>query len=164
MKLASGTAPVPAFLKAGVAVGVATDGAASNNDLDMFEAMRTASLLHKLQTGDPQAVSARTALEMATRGGARALGMSAQIGSLEPGKRADVIVVGMSAARQTPMYNPLSHLVYATHGDDVRTTIVNGQVLMRDKKVLTLNEASVLAEAREWAAKIRVAVGLPATR
>ena len=90
--------------------------------------------------------------------------MSAQIGSLEPGKRADVIVVGMSAARQTPMYNPLSHLVYATHGDDVRTTIVNGQVLMRDKKVLTLNEASVLAEAREWAAKIRVAVGLPATR
>ena len=164
MKLASGTAPVPAFLKAGVAVGLATDGAASNNDLDMFEAMRTASLLHKLQTGDPQAVSARTALEMATRGGARALGMSAQIGSLEPGKRADVIVVGMSAARQTPMYNPLSHLVYATRGDDVRTTIVNGQVLMRDKKVLTLNEASVLAEAREWAAKIRVAVGLPATR
>ncbi|MET0166505.1 MAG: amidohydrolase [Vicinamibacterales bacterium] len=164
MKLASGTAPVPAFLKAGVAVGLATDGAASNNDLDMFEAMRTASLLHKLQTGDPQAVSARTALEMATRGGARALGMAAQIGSLEPGKRADVIVVNMSAARQTPMYNPLSHLVYATHGDDVRTTIVNGQVLMRDKKVLTLNEASVLAEAREWAAKIRVAVGLPAIR
>ena len=153
MKLASGTAPVPAFLKAGIALGLATDGAASNNDLDMFEAMRTASLLHKLQTRDPQAVSARTALEMATRGGARALGMAAQIGSLEPGKRADVIVVGMSAARQTPMYNPISHLVYATRGDDVRTTIVNGKVLMRDRKVLTLNEGSVLAEAREWATK-----------
>jgi 5-methylthioadenosine/S-adenosylhomocysteine deaminase len=126
----------------------------------MFEAMRTASLLHKLQTGDPQAVSARAVLEMATRGGARALGMAAQIGSLEPGKRADVIVVGMSAARQTPMYNPISHLVYATRGDDVRTTVVNGKVLMRDRKVLTLSESSVLADAREWATKVRVAIGL----
>jgi 5-methylthioadenosine/S-adenosylhomocysteine deaminase len=120
--------------------------------------MRTASLLHKHQTRDPQAVSAKTALEMATRGGARALGLAAQIGSLEPGKRADVIVVGMSAARQTPMYNPISHLVYATRGDDVRTTIVNGKVLMRDRKVLTLNEGSVLAEAREWATRVRAAV------
>jgi 5-methylthioadenosine/S-adenosylhomocysteine deaminase len=160
MKLASGTAPVPSFLKVGIALGLATDGAASNNDLDMFEAMRTASLLHKHETRDPQAVSARAVLEMATRGGARALGMAAQIGSLEPGKLADVIVVGMSAARQTPMYNPISHLVYATRGDDVRTTIVNGKVLMRDRKVLTLNEGSVLAEAREWGAKVRVAVGL----
>jgi 5-methylthioadenosine/S-adenosylhomocysteine deaminase len=158
MKLATGTAPVPAFLKAGVALGLATDGAASNNDLDMFEAMRTASLVHKLQTGDPRAVNARTVLEMATRGGARALGMAGQIGSLEPGKRADLIVVGMSAARQTPMYNPISHLVYATHGDDVRTTIVNGKVLMRDRKVLTLNEGSVLADAREWATKVRAAI------
>ncbi|HEY5617884.1 MAG TPA: amidohydrolase [Vicinamibacterales bacterium] len=160
MKLASGTAPVPAYLKAGVALGLGTDGAASNNDLDMFEAMRTASLLHKLQTGDPQVVSARTALEMATIGGARAMGMASQIGSLEPGKRADVIVVGMTAARQTPMYNPVSHLVYSTHGDDVHTTIVNGKVLMRDRKMLTLNEASVLADARGWAQKVKAAVGL----
>jgi 5-methylthioadenosine/S-adenosylhomocysteine deaminase len=159
MKLASGVAPVPAFLEAGVALGLATDGAASNNDLDMFEAMRTASLLHKLQTGDPRAVGAGAVLEMATRGGARALGMAAQIGSLEPGKRGDVIVVGMTAARQTPMYNPISHLVYATRGDDVRTTVVNGKVLMRDRKVLTLNEASVLADARQWAAKVKVAAG-----
>jgi 5-methylthioadenosine/S-adenosylhomocysteine deaminase len=85
--------------------------------------------------------------------------MEAQIGSLEPGKRADVIIVGMSATRQTPMYNPISHLVYTTRGDDVRTTIVNGKVLMRDKKVLTLDEASVLADARVWATKIRMAVG-----
>ena len=98
---------------------------------------------------------------MATRGGARALGLAARTGSLEPGKRADVIVVGMSAARQTPMYNPISHLVYVTRGDDVRTTIVNGKVLMRDRKVLTLNEGSVLAEAREWATKVKVAVGVP---
>ena len=159
MKLASGAAPVPLYLKTGVALGLGTDGAASNNDLDMFESMRMASLLHKLQTGDPQAVSARTALEMATVGGARALGLANQIGSLEPGKRADVIVVGMTAARQTPMYNPVSHLVYTTRGDDVRTTIVNGKVLMRDRKVLVLNETSVLADARQWATKVRAAVG-----
>ena len=127
MKLASGTAPVPAYLAAGVAVGLGTDGAASNNDLDMFEAMRMASLLHKLQSGDPRVVGARTALAMATIGGARALGMASEIGSLEPGKRADVIVVDMTAARQTPMYDPISHLVYTTRGDDVRTTIVHGR-------------------------------------
>jgi len=158
MKLASGTAPVPGYLAAGVAIGLGTDGAASNNDLDMFEAMRTASLLHKLQTGDPRAVGARTALEMATMGGARALGMGDRIGSLEPGKRADLIVVSMNSARQTPMYDPISHLVYTTHGDDVRTTIVHGKVLMKDRKVLTLNEASVLSDARGWAEKVRAAV------
>jgi 5-methylthioadenosine/S-adenosylhomocysteine deaminase len=158
MKLASGTAPVPGYLSAGVALGLGTDGAASNNDLDMFEAMRTASLLHKLQTGDPQAVGARTALGMATMGGARALGMADRIGSLAPGKHADLIVVSMSSARQTPMYDPISHLVYTTRGDDVRTTIVHGKVLMKDRKMLTLNEASVLSEARAWADKVRAAV------
>jgi len=158
MKLASGTAPVPGYLAAGVAVGLGTDGAASNNDLDMFDAMRTASLLHKLQTSDPRVVSARTALEMATIGGARALGMGDRLGSLEPGKRADLIVVGMRTARQTPMYDPMSHLVYTTRGDDVQTTIVHGRVLMRDRNVLTLNAASVLAEGRGWAEKVRAAV------
>jgi 5-methylthioadenosine/S-adenosylhomocysteine deaminase len=158
MKLASGTAPVPGYLSAGVAIGLGTDGAASNNDLDMFDAMRTASFLHKLQTGDPRVVGARTALEMATMGGARALGMSDRIGSVEPGKRADLIVVSMSSARQTPMYDPISHLVYTTRGDDVRTSIVHGKVLMRDRKMLTLDEASVLSEARAWAEKVRAAV------
>ena len=158
MKLASGTAPVPGYLAAGVAIGLGTDGAASNNDLDMFDAMRTASLLHKLQAGDPRAVGARTALEMATIGGARALGMGDRLGSLEPGKRADVPVGAMDSARQTPIYDPISHLVYTTRGDDVRTTIVHGRVLMRNRKVLTLNEASVLAEARGWAEKVRAAV------
>src|SRR5688572_9121636 len=108
MKLASGAAPVTAYLRAGVAIGLGTDGAASNNDLDMFEAMRTASFLAKHQTVDPRAVSAATALEMATMGGARALGMDRQIGSLEPRKRADIIVVSMNAARQTPLYDPVS--------------------------------------------------------
>jgi 5-methylthioadenosine/S-adenosylhomocysteine deaminase len=158
MKLASGTAPILAYLRAGVALGLGTDGAASNNDLDMFEAMRTASLLQKLQTRDPRAVSARTALEMATIGGARALGMETQIGSLEAGKRADLIVVGFASARATPMYDPISHLVYVARGDDVRTTIVNGRVLMRDRRVLTLDEPTVLRDARAWAAKVRAAV------
>ncbi len=158
MKLASGTAPVPGYLKADVALGLGTDGAASNNDLDMFEAMRTASLLHKLHTGDPRVVNAREALEMATIRGARALGMEKQIGSLEVGKRADLIVVSMRGARQTPLYDPLSHLVYVAHGDDVRTTIVHGKVLMRDRKVLTLDEGAVLREASSWAEKVRAAV------
>jgi 5-methylthioadenosine/S-adenosylhomocysteine deaminase len=158
MKLASGTAPVTEYLAAGVAVGLGTDGAASNNDLDMFEAMRAASLLQKVRTGDPRALGAAAALEMATIGGARALGMSSQIGSLEVGKRADLIVVAMDAARQTPMYDAVSHLVYTTRGDDVRTTIVNGQVLMHDRTVRTLDENAVLAAARGWVPAVRAAV------
>ena len=158
MKLASGIAPVPAYLRAGVPVGLGTDGAASNNDLDMFEAMRIASFLDKVHTLDPSVASAQTVLEMATLGGAATLGMSTSIGSLEPGKRADLIVVDLRAARQTPVYDPVSQIVYTTRGDDVRTTIVHGKVLMRDRKVLTLDEAKVLATARAWAPKVRAAV------
>ena len=158
MKLASGVAPVPAYLDAGVPLGLGTDGAASNNDLDMFEAMRLAAFLHKLDTGDPRTLPAGTALALATVGGARVLGMADEIGSLEPGKRADLIVVGMSHARQTPLYDPVSHLVYASRGDDVEATVVHGRVLMRDGKVLTLDEANVLAEARALAAQVREAV------
>ncbi len=159
MKLASGIAPVPEYLAAGITVGLGTDGAASNNDLDMFEAMRFAALLHKVKTGNPQAVPASVALEMATINGARALGLEKQIGSLEVGKRADLVIVSASSARLTPMYDPVSHLVYAVHGDDVRTVMVNGRLLMRDRKMLTLDEPSVLAEARKLAASVRAAVG-----
>jgi 5-methylthioadenosine/S-adenosylhomocysteine deaminase len=158
MKLASGPAPVTKYLTAGVALGLGTDGAASNNDLDMFEAMRQAAFLAKLTTRDPRAVPAQTALDIATIGGARALGMERSIGSLEVGKRADIIVVAMSAARQTPLYDPVSHLVYVTRGDDVQTTIVNGKVLMKDRQVRTLNRPSVLAEANELAKKVRQAL------
>ncbi len=158
MKLASGTAPVPAMQSAGLAVGLGTDGAASNNDLDMFEAMRQAAFLHKLVSEDPRAIPAPLAIQMATIDGARALGMEREIGSLEPGKRADVIVVSMDSARQTPMYDPQSHLVYVTRGDDVRTTIVNGRILMRDRKVRTLDRDAVLAEARAFASRVRAAV------
>jgi 5-methylthioadenosine/S-adenosylhomocysteine deaminase len=158
MKLASGTAPVPKYLAAGVALGLGTDGAASNNDLDMFEAMRQAAFLHKLQSRDPRAVPAPVALEMATMGGARVLGLEGEIGSVEAGKRADLIVVGVNRARQTPLYDPISHLVYATRGDDVETTIVNGKVLMRGRRVATLDESSVLEEANRFARRIRDAV------
>jgi len=158
MKLASGIAPVEAMRKAGVTVGLGTDGAASNNDLDMFEAMRQAAFLHKLVAGDPRAIPAPVALEMATIEGARAMGMDREIGSLEAGKRADLLVVSMASARQTPMYDPVSHLVYVTRGDDVQTTIVNGKVLMRDRKVLTLDRRLVLADARLFADKVRAAV------
>jgi 5-methylthioadenosine/S-adenosylhomocysteine deaminase len=164
MKLASGVAPVPAMRAAGISVGLGTDGAASNNDLDMFEAMRQAAFLHKLTSNDPRAIPAPVAIDMATIEGARAAGIDREVGSLEPGKRADVIVVSMSSARQTPMYDPLSHLVYVTRGDDVRTTIVNGQVLMRDRNVLTLNAEQVLAEARALALRVRAAVKRPGTR
>ena len=158
MKLASGTAPVIDLQKAGVAVGLGTDGAASNNDLDMFEAMRQAALLHKLSTGDPRVLPAATALRMATLDGARALGLDREIGSIEAGKRADIILVSTSSARQTPLYDPISHLVYVTRGDDVRTTIVNGKPLMREGRVLTLDEEAVIRDARTWAAKVRSAV------
>ena len=163
MKTASGVAPVPAYLGAGVPVGLGTDGAASNNDLDMFEAMRVAALLHKQQSVDPSTLPARTVLEMATIRGARALGMDARIGSLEPRKRADLITVSTSGARQTPMYDPISHLVYVIHGDDVRNTVVNGKVLMRNRKVLTLDEPAVITEARSWIDKVRASVKPPAT-
>jgi 5-methylthioadenosine/S-adenosylhomocysteine deaminase len=159
MKLASGIAPVPEYMANTVTVGLGTDGAASNNDLDMFEAMKFAALLHKVKTGDPRAVPASAALDMATINGARALGLEKQIGSLEAGKRADLVIVSTAHARLTPIYDPVSHLVYAVHGDDVRTVMVNGRVLMRDRKMLTLDEPAVLAEARKLAASVRAAVG-----
>ncbi|MEW5980814.1 MAG: amidohydrolase [Acidobacteriota bacterium] len=158
MKLASGTAPVSNMLAAGVPVGLGTDGAASNNDLDMFDAMRVTVLLHKLVERNPKAMPAAAVLEMATLGGARAIGQSDRIGSLEPGRLADLIVVSMDSPRQTPLYNVVSHLVYVTRGDDVRTTIVNGRVLMRDRAVLSMARDEVLADARRIAADVRAAV------
>ena len=158
MKLSSGTAPVLKYRKAGVSVGIGTDGAASNNDLDMFEAMRQAAFQQKLVSMDPTAISAPEALEMATLGGARVLGRSQRLGSLEPGKLADIIIVGMSKARQQPLFDPVSQIVYASRGDDVETTIVNGKVLMLNGKVLTMDPARVLSEARTAAELVRKAV------
>jgi 5-methylthioadenosine/S-adenosylhomocysteine deaminase len=158
MKLASGAAPVTKYLAAGVKLGLGTDGAASNNDLDMFEAMRQASFLAKLSTHDPTAVKAQDALDMATLGGARVIGMEQLLGSLETGKRADLITVSTRSTRQTPMYDPVSHLVYVTRGDDVRNTVVNGKILMRERRLLTLDREAVIADANRLAAKVREAV------
>ena len=158
MKLASGTAPVAKYLAAGIRLGLGTDGAASNNDLDMFEAMRQAGFLAKHASGDPTALPAQAALDLATIGGARALGMETEIGSLERTKKADVILVATGRARQTPLYDPVSHLVYVTRGDDVRTTIVNGKVLMKDGVLRTLDRASVIRDANALAQKVRAAV------
>jgi 5-methylthioadenosine/S-adenosylhomocysteine deaminase len=158
MKLASGAAPVVKYLAAGIKLGLGTDGAASNNDLDMFEAMRQASFLAKLSTRDPTSVKAQEALDMATLGGARVIGMEKLLGSLEAGKRADLITVSTHSARQTPLYDPVSHLVYVTRGDDVRNTIVNGKLLMRDRQLTTLNRETVIADANRLAAKVREAV------
>ena len=164
MKLASGVAPVPDYLAAGVPLGLGTDGAASNNDLDMFDAMRQTALLHKLTSGDPGAVPARVVLEMATIGGARALGLDRLVGTLEPGKRADLIIVDAGHPRLTPMYNAVSHLVYAARGDDVVTMIVNGRVLMEGRRVQSIDEAQVLAEAVTIAESVRRAVRTRAAR
>ena len=162
MKLASGVAAVPAWISGGLRAGLGTDGAASNNDLDMFEAMRTAALLHKVSSGNPQALPARQALELATRRGAEAIGLGDRVGSLEPGKQADVIAVSVADARQTPMFDPISHLVYVVRGSDVRTTMVAGRVLLQNGRVRSLRRDAVLRDARAMADRVRQAVGLAA--
>jgi 5-methylthioadenosine/S-adenosylhomocysteine deaminase len=162
MKLASGVAPVPQMLKAGVAVGLGTDGAASNNDLDMWEEMDTAAMLHKVTSFDPKVLPAEEALALATIGGARALHMDSDIGSLEEGKRADIVVVDLDSLHQTPRYNIYSHLVYATKAADVRTVVIEGRVVMRDRRLLTLNETLIKQKAR--AIRERISRSLSALR
>jgi 5-methylthioadenosine/S-adenosylhomocysteine deaminase len=155
MKLGEGAAPVPQMLRSGLAVGLGTDGAASNNDLDLWEEMDTAAKLHKMATNDPTVMSARQVLEMATIGGARAIRLDHDIGSLKVGKRADLILVRMDRPHQTPLYNVYSQLVYATKASDVETVVINGQVIMENRQVLTVNETDVLAKAREYGKRIR---------
>lgn len=158
LKLASGISPVPALLEAGVAVGLGTDGAASNNDLDLWSEMNLAALIHKAQTGDPTAVPSRAALEMATRLGARALGMDDRIGHLAPGMQADLIQVDVSRTDAMPVYDIVSHLVYLLDAADVTTTIVAGQVLMQDRRILSLDQNQLRADARGIAAQVRAQV------
>ena len=154
MKLASGVAPVPQMLLKDLAVGLGTDGAASNNDLSLWEEMDTAAKLHKLYSNDPKVLSAEQAFEMATIRGARALHMENLIGSIEPGKRADIAIVDFDSLNQTPYYNIYSSLVYATKANDVSTVIVEGRILMRDKRLLTLNENVIKKDANLYRQKI----------
>jgi 5-methylthioadenosine/S-adenosylhomocysteine deaminase len=154
LKLASGFTPVPKLLEAGVKVGLGTDGAASNNDLNMFGEMGTAAKVHKVMAGDPTVVDARQALSMATLGAARVLGLQDRLGSLEIGKRGDMIVLDLDVPHMVPVYNVTSHLVYAAHSSDVRTVIIDGRVVMRDREFLTLDEDEIFAGAREMARQI----------
>jgi 5-methylthioadenosine/S-adenosylhomocysteine deaminase len=149
MKLASGTAPIYKMLDRGVNVSLGTDGCASNNNLDLFEEMKTAALLHKLSTGNPTALPARQVLKMATVNGAKALGT--ETGMLKAGMKADMIIVDMKKPHLTPCFDIPSHLVYSAGGSDVRTTIVDGKVLMDDYRVLVLDEQKVIEEAQKAA-------------
>jgi 5-methylthioadenosine/S-adenosylhomocysteine deaminase len=155
MKIAAGAAPVPRMLRAGVAVGLGTDGAASNNDLNLWEEIDTAAKLHKLISKHATVINAREALEMATIRGARAIHLDKEIGSLEAGKRADVIIVDAISAHQTPLYNVYSQLAYTTKASDVETVIINGRVVMQNRRVLTIDERLVRDKAVEYRDRIR---------
>jgi 5-methylthioadenosine/S-adenosylhomocysteine deaminase len=159
MKLASGIAPIPAMLAAGIPVGLGTDGCASNNDLDMFSEMDMAAKLHKVKLADPTVMNAETVLRMATSKGAACLGLDASIGSLEPGKQADIVIVDLDQAHLTPMYHPVSHLVYAAGGGDVLHVMIAGRWVVRKRRLLTIEVAPLLAEVNELARAVKEQVG-----
>jgi len=158
MKTAAGIAPVTKMLQAGVRIGLGTDGAASNNDLDMWEEMRLAALLQKVDQMDPEVMPANTVLTMATRGGAEAIGLGDTIGTLAVGKRADIIQVSFDDVHFVPTYDVISHLVYVADEQDVISVVVDGKVLMKDKEILTIDTERVKKEATELAARIKTAL------
>jgi len=154
MKIASGVAPITKMLAAGVRVGIGTDGAASNNDLDLWEEMRLAAFLQKVDRMDPQALPAAAVLRMATSGGASAIGLGDRIGSLQPGKQADLIQVAFDDVHHVPTYDVVSHLVYVTDEQDVAAVVVDGSLLMRDGEFLTIDTDRVAREALALAGRI----------
>ena len=163
MKISSGVAPVLAMLDREVPLGLGTDGPASNNDLDMWEEMRLASFLQKVTSLDPEALPALTVLRMATSGGAEAIGLGEEIGSLTVGRRADLIQVALDDVHFVPTYDVVSHLVYVADEQDVASVVVDGQVVMRERNIMTLDEARVKRESRAMADRIRAALAEPAT-
>ncbi|MRR16822.1 MAG: amidohydrolase [Deltaproteobacteria bacterium] len=155
MKLASGVAPVPQMLAKGVTVGLGTDGSASNNALDLFREMDAAAKIHKVTQLDPTVMSAEEVVRMATLGGARLLGLGHAIGSIEVGKLADIIIIDMNQPHLTPLYNPYSQLVYAARGADVKTSIINGKIIMENRRLLTIDIEAVMSSVRDIAGHIR---------
>lgn len=155
MKLASGIAPVPRMLAAGLTVGIGTDGSASNNDVDMFGEMNTAAKIQKVACMDPTVMSAASTLHAGTMGGAGVLGAGDRIGSLEVGKKADCIVLDLNQPHLTPIYHPASHLVYAARGSDVVHSMIGGRLVMRHRQLLTLDEEALLARAKEIGISMR---------
>ncbi len=154
MKLTSGVCPFPAMMDAGVRVGLGTDGAASNNTLDMLAEMTTAARLHKSAGLEPTAAGAREIIQAATIGGAAAIGLGGTTGSIEIGKAADLILIDARAPHLTPMYQPASHVVYAARADDVRHVLIDGCWVVRDRCLLTLNVRAIMAEVNQIAAAI----------
>ncbi len=155
MKLASGVAPISSMLDHGICVGLGTDGCASNNNLDMFQEMDTAAKLEKVVRFDPTVMSAATVTRMATCNGAKVLGMENLVGSLETGKKADVIIIDCNKPHLTPMYNEYSHLVYAVNGSDVDTVIINGTLVMEKRALLTIDETLCMSRVRKIADRIK---------
>ena len=158
--LASGIAPVTDWLQRGVTVGLGTDGAASNNTQDMFETMKSAVLLQKVARLDARALTAETALELATLGGARALGLDDRIGSLEPGKRADLAVVSLEDVNAIPSLKPVSSLVYTCRPSDVTHVVVDGRIVLDDGEVQTMDEREILIRGRAVARRMMKAAGI----
>jgi 5-methylthioadenosine/S-adenosylhomocysteine deaminase len=155
MKLASGVAPIPDFFIAGGKVGLGTDGAASNNNLNIFEEMNTAAKLHKVFKHDPTVMNAQSVVEMATIGGARVLGLEGRIGSIEVGKRGDIIVINLNKPHLVPIYNLYSLIVYAMAAADVETVIIEGRIVMRNHRILTFNEEEIMQKMRALASRIK---------
>lgn len=160
MKLGNGIPPITDMLEAGITVGLGTDGCASNNTLDMIREMSTAAKLHKVAMLDPTVMDAKTAMRMATINGAKALGMGHLIGSLEAGKKADIILIGLNKPHLTPLYNAWSHMVYAAGGADVDTVIINGKVVMENRRLLTIAETDVMNEVRRIAVNIKKSMNM----
>ncbi len=154
LKLASGVAPLPELLARGVTVGLGTDGAASNNNLDLFGEMSLTARLHKVWQGDPTVLPAHEVVALATRQGARVLGLEDRVGTLTPGKQADLIVVDVQQAHLTPLYDPYSHLVYAARSADVRHVMVAGRWLLQDRRLLTLDWGDIASRARRYAEEL----------
>jgi 5-methylthioadenosine/S-adenosylhomocysteine deaminase len=164
MKTAAGVMPIPEMLAAGEPIGLATDGAASNNNQDLFEEMDLAAKLQKVARMDPRALPAKQVVELATVNGASALHLGKMIGSLEPGKKADLILVDTGAPHATPIYDVYSELVYALKASDVRTVVVAGKIVMKDRQMLTLDEKETLAKAQEYKDKIAASLSAPAAK
>ena len=159
MKLASGVAPVSKLIEKGVCVSIGTDGASSNNNLDLIEELKTASLLQKVSTLDPKVLSSDEAIEMATIKGAEALGLDSEIGSIEVGKKADIILIDTNAANMTPdSSNITSNIIYSANGSNVDTTICNGKILMENKKLTVLDEDEIYAKARQAIKELKEAI------
>ena len=161
MMLASGVSPVAELRASGVAVGLGTDGpAGSNNDLDLMEEMDLAAKLAKITKMDPLALNAKAVVEMATIEGAKALHMDKEIGSLEAGKKADLILISLQGPNAVPMYDVYAALAYALKGSDVETVVIGGRVVMREHKLLTVKEEEAVAKAREYRKSVAASLGL----